>query len=293
MEGFLWFFWLPAVFLNISVGVSGQLFEVTQNHSFVFTCPGTAVKYTCKATDSETIVQWIVEPSNGSALSIPSIVNFPSSIGTIVSGDITVEVVAVQPRIITTLTLVSSASGSFHTANVICRSARNSSINGSMVFESGESDEGMDPPGKPKLSEGPADFDKGSIGIKFDGSTAMGVDHYICNCSEPECEGIMVDNEQLNAILRVPAGITKKCYSVSVCAVDICGRESTMERGDICVDTIVGYTAVVFLFAFIVPILIMVIVILSVLTVRFYKLWKRSETSRDTEDLRLETEHKI
>lgn len=121
--------------------MSGQSFDVVSNRTFPFTCPKEAVVFICESTSSA--VEWVLEPLKPLNASVPTIRPYLNSAPVFglmnISEDITVELLAVQPMIITTLTIVSSGSLSFTKANVICRALSNNTLNDRDVFDLGKS----------------------------------------------------------------------------------------------------------------------------------------------------------
>ena len=119
----------------VLTGVSGQLsLELEQNHSFPFTCNGTVVRYTCKSSD---FIRWSVVPENGTDFPLIRVVdNSLASIGTTnITDNVIVQVVTVQPVIITYLTIVSE--GFFNRAMVSCSSFSDPTLSDSLMFDSG------------------------------------------------------------------------------------------------------------------------------------------------------------
>lgn len=279
---------LMAIILKITLDVSGQSFEVTQNSTSI-TCAGEAVQYTCKSTSS--FVQWIVEPVNASAPDIPAMLNSIAAVmGPVnITDDLIVELVAIQPVIITTLTVINR--GSFDVANVICRSVADPTLNDSLLFDSGNGGI-MDPPSELKLKEMPADFEVGAFEVKFEGSTDENIAYYICNCSGNTCEQTIIDANQFSAILEVSAGVINRRHSVSLYAVDICGTVSDPATAEIWVNTIEGYTVTVILFPFTGALLIAIIAVLIETNRRYYILLKRCREQNCQETQDLKGEHK-
>ena len=121
--------------------MSSQSSEISltlhQNHSFPFTCRGTAVQYSCQSSSS--LIKWTVTPQNGAPFpAIPAVDNNPATIAgpTNITDYVFFRVVTVQPVIITYLTIFSD--GSLNKANVSCRTLSNLTLSDSLTFDSGE-----------------------------------------------------------------------------------------------------------------------------------------------------------
>ena len=84
-------------------------------------------------------------------------------------------------------------------------------------------------------------FEDGRILVKFEPSVSLGIVRYIINCTDNTCEQAEVNGTQDSVIVQAGGGCTGVTHTVSVYAVNKCGRESANVTRKVKVHTFSGH----------------------------------------------------